>query len=68
MKLSEKRDYSTLSRMQVEKLMDPPFPQVDENTPIEPIKSLLKYYQAVLIVRKERIVGAITKADLLSLI
>jgi len=67
-RVSEKKDFSSLSSMHVGRLMDSPFPQVDENTPVEPIKSLLKYYQAVLVVREDKIVGIITKADLLSLI
>jgi len=54
--------------MNVGKLMDSPFPMVDENTPVEPVKSLLRYYQAVLIIKRNNIVGIITKADLLSLI
>ncbi len=66
--ISEKKDYSSLSRMNVGKLMDSPFPMVDENTPVEPVKSLLKHCQAVLVVRENRVVGIITKADLLSLI
>jgi len=66
--VSEKKDYISISKMNVEDLMDPPFPQIDENTPVESIKSLLKYYQAVLIIKRNNIVGIITKADLLSLI
>ena len=66
--ISEKKDYSSLSRMNVGELMDSPFPMVDENTPVEPVKSLLKHCQAVLVVRENRVVGIITKADLLSLI
>lgn len=66
--ISEKKDYSSLSRMNVGKLMSSPFPMVDGNTPVEPVKSLLRYYQAVLVVRENRVVGIITKADLLSLI
>jgi len=66
--ISEKNNYSLPSTMKVGELMEPSFPQVDENTPIEPIKSLLQHYQAVLTSRKEKIVGVITRADLLKLI
>ena len=66
--VSEKNNYSLPSTMKVGELMEPPFPQVDENTPIEPIKSLLQHYQAVMMTRKEKIVGIITRADLLKLI
>lgn len=66
--VSEKKDYTCISKMNVEYLMGSPFPQIDENTPVESIKSLLKYYQAILIIKRNNIVGIITKADLLSLI
>ena len=66
--LSKKKNYSSISKMHVERFMDSPFPMVDENTPVEPVKSLLKHCQAVLVVRENRVVGIITKADLLSLI
>jgi len=66
--LSEKNNYSLPSTMKVGELMEPPFPQLDENTPIEPVKSLLQHYQAVLTSRKEKIVGIITRADLLKLV
>ena len=66
--ISEKNNNSSPSTMKIEELMEPPFPKLDEKTPIEPIKSLLQYYQAVLMTRKEKIVGIITRADLLKLI
>ena len=48
--------------------MEQPFPQINENTPIKPIRQLLEFYQAVLVLRKNRPMGIITKADLLKTI
>ena len=66
--LSEKNNYSITPSMKIDKLMESPFPQLDENTPIDPIKSLLYYYQAVLTTRKDKIVGIISKSDVLKLV
>ena len=66
--LSEKNNYSLNPSMKIEKIMDLPFPQLDENTPIDPIKSLLHYYQAVLTMKKDKIIGIICKSDLLKLV
>jgi len=49
-------------------ILDPIFPQVDENSSYELIIDLLKYTQAVLTTRKGKIVGIITKANLRKLI
>ena len=49
--------------MKVEKIMEPPFPQVNEDTPIGPIKPLLEHYQAVLVTRKNQPVGIISQAN-----
>ena len=66
--LSEKNNYSLKPSMKIEKIMSFPFPQLDENTPIEPIKSLLYYYPAVLTMKKDKIVGIICKSDMLKLV
>jgi predicted transcriptional regulator len=66
--LSEKNNYSLKPSMKIEIIMDFPFPQLDENTPIEPIKSLLYYYPAVLTTKKDKIVGIICKSDMLKLV
>mgnify|MGYP000630872203 CR=1 FL=1 len=49
----------------VEEVMERPFPIVDENTPITAIKPLLEFNQAVLTAKEGRVVGIITKSDLL---
>ena len=65
---SKKNNYKIPMDMKVEKIMKPPFPQINEDTPIKPIRQLLEYYQAVLVTRKEKIIGIITRADLLKMI
>jgi len=62
---SEENDYKLSSNMKVEKIIEQPFPQINEDTPIKPIRHLLEFYQAVVVLRKDRPVGIITKADLL---
>ena len=66
--ISEEKDIDLLPNIKVYQLMEPRFPEVDENYPIEPITFLLKYSQAVLTVKKGKIEGIITNADLLKLI
>ena len=54
-----------LKKMFVSDVMEDPFPQISESTPIKVISYLLKQYQALLVVNKGRITGIITKSDLL---
>jgi len=56
------------SNLKVEKIMEPPFPQIDKDTPLGPIKSLLEHYQAVLVTRKNKPIGIISRANLLKTI
>lgn len=56
---------SDLKKMVVSDVMEEPFPQISENTPIKVISYLLKQYQALLVVNKGKITGIITKSDLL---
>jgi predicted transcriptional regulator len=46
-------------------IMDDPFPQVGEETPVSIIAGLLRIYPAILVQRREKVTGIITKADLL---
>ena len=50
---SKKNNYKIPMDMKVEEIMEPPFPQINENTPIGPVKSLLEHYQAVLVIKKK---------------
>jgi len=57
-----------MSRQPVEEIMDQPFPTVGEATPLSMVSALLQYEPAVLVVRRGRVLGIITKADLLKVI
>ena len=46
-------------------IMDDPFPQVGEEAPVSIIAGLLRIYPAILVQRREKVTGIITKADLL---
>jgi predicted transcriptional regulator len=57
---SGKKDFS---RIRVSDVMEEPFPTVQENSPLTVVSVLLKHNPAVLITRKSKIVGIVTKAD-----
>ncbi len=50
---------------QLRDILAEPFPTVSENTPITTVKELLKGVRAVIVVRKDAIVGIITPENLL---
>ena len=52
----------------VSEIMDAPFPTINEETPIDMITAILRHNQAILVLKKNKISGIITKADLLSTI
>ncbi|MEM4390185.1 MAG: CBS domain-containing protein [Candidatus Micrarchaeia archaeon] len=64
-KVGEGADLSALSKARVADVMADPPPRVGEETPLPVLSALLRHAPAVLIVKKERIVGIVTKADLL---
>jgi predicted transcriptional regulator len=47
--------------------MEEAFPQVGEDAPLSLLSSLLQVYSAVLISKKGKVAGIITKADLLKM-
>lgn len=57
-----------LGTLECGEIMDESFPIVPENTPLPAVSELLKHHFAVLVRRKEAVVGIITKADLLKTI
>jgi predicted transcriptional regulator len=57
-----------LSGLSVEKIMDEAFPTVNEETPLAMVSGLLQYESAVLVTRRGRVIGIITKADLLKVV
>jgi len=56
-----------ISALPVRDVMDEEFPQVGEDAPLSLISNLLHVYPAVLVTRRGRVTGIITKADLLKM-
>jgi len=57
-----------LSRKRVEEIMDESFPQLDEESPFSAVSPLLQYSPAVIVTKKGRLSGIVTKADLLKVV
>lgn len=66
--VSAGNDLTQISQLPVGDIMEEAFPQVGKNTPLPLISSLLKVYSAVLISEKGKVVGIVTKADLLKML
>lgn len=64
----EGKDLAEISKLPTEKIMEEAFPQVSEDAPLSLISSLLQVYSAVLVSKKGKVVGIITKADLLRML
>jgi predicted transcriptional regulator len=62
------KDFSKISTLAVEEVMEEAFPQVGEDAPLSLISSILQVYPAVLAVKKGKILGIVTKADLLKML
>jgi predicted transcriptional regulator len=62
------KDPNQVSRLPIEDIMDEAFPQVGEDTPLSLLSSLLQVYSAVLVSKKGKAAGIVTKADLLKMI
>ncbi|MBI2445847.1 CBS domain-containing protein [Candidatus Micrarchaeota archaeon] len=67
-KISEGMGMAELSALKVADVMGDGFPVVDEKTPLPAVSSLLNYHFAVLVRKKDKIDGIITKADLMKLV
>ncbi len=59
---------SNIAEEKVERVMDPPLPMVSEDTSVSAIRSLLERRQGVLVAKGKRVVGIITRSDLLKTI
>jgi len=60
------RNYEKIDReLPVKKIMDPPFPIIDENAELDVVKKLLVHYPCVLTSKKGQVGGIITKVDIL---
>ncbi|MDH5769986.1 MAG: CBS domain-containing protein [Candidatus Bathyarchaeota archaeon] len=55
---------SRILKQPVKIVMEEAFPRISENTSLIAISALLRYNQAVLVTKKDRCVGIITKTDL----
>jgi len=66
--LSEARDADALARMPVGNVMGPPFPMAEPGTSVEQAYRLLEDQPAVLVVDRGKLVGIVSKADLLTLV
>lgn len=58
-------DKITNSDMNIEQIMDDPFPTLPEDTPIYLIRDILKMYSAVILIKDGKPFGIISRADLL---
>ena len=67
-KVSAGKDLNQISSLPVGAVMEEAFPQVGEDAPLPLISSLLHVYPAVLISAKGKVVGIVTKADLLKML
>ena len=67
-KVSAGKDLNQVSKRSVGDVMEDAFPQVGEDAPLPLVSSLLQVYSAVLISNKGKVVGIVTKADLLKML
>ncbi len=66
--LNSGKSVDQLSRMRVSDVMDESFPTVSESTTMEGVSTILNSSNAVLITRKGKIIGMVTRADMLKLV
>jgi predicted transcriptional regulator len=62
-----KKDMENISLVPVKEIMKESFPQLDEDSPISVVSMVLEYTTAVLITKKGKVVGIITKSDILKI-
>ncbi len=66
--VSAGKDLSQVPALSIGEVMDEAFPQVGEDAPLSLISGLLQVYPAVLVSKRGKVVGIITKADLLKML
>jgi Predicted transcriptional regulator with C-terminal CBS domains len=59
------KDIKKIQESKVDEFMDPPYPIVDESTPINLIMAILTFYNAVLVSHQGKVIGIITRSDIL---
>jgi len=62
------KELNQLSTLLIRDIMNEAFPQVGENAPLSLISDLLQVYPAVLVSKKGKVAGIVTKADLLKMV
>ena len=65
--LEDAKELQNVFGKKVKVVMEDSFPVVSEDTPIELLYSVVDFFQATLVSKREKVVGIITKADLLKL-
>ena len=65
--LSESGSSEEAFKKIIENVMEPSFPTVDKNTPIELLYQILEFFDAVIVMNKAKIIGIITRSDLFKL-
>ena len=63
--LEDAKEPQNVFGKKVKVVMEDSFPVVSEDTPIELLYSVVDFFQATLVSKREKVVGIITKADLL---
>ena len=58
-------NYKAIACKEVGAMMEEPFPAVRNDTPVTALSSLLRFYPAVIVSKKGKPVGIITRSDLL---
>ncbi len=66
--LNNEKLKNNIKNKKIKDFMEDSFPQISENTSIKIISYLLKQYQAVLVISKGKLVGIITKTDLIKIL
>ncbi len=66
-KIDETIDFD-LRKARIRNMMDEPFPTVSENAPASTIAHILRDSMAVLVMKKNKVEGIITKSDLLKMV
>lgn len=56
-----------IGKIKVEDEMEEPFPRISKNAPVSMVAELLRHEPAVVVTEKEKVIGIITKSDLLKL-
>jgi len=64
-KIASGESMEILVNENVEEIMEDPFPSVSEDVPVKSVAPLLQYNQALIVLRKGKFIGFVTKHDLL---